>query len=79
VKLDFGLSHTNLSEQSRKAWPYEFGLIYSVTLAKNNLTTSIVVQNTGEKSWEFQTLLHTYLRIEVCELPPTRVSVLIIL
>ena len=65
VKLDFGLSPNNLTEESRKAWPNEFGLIYSVTLAKEGLTTSIVVQNVGEKPWEFQVLMHTYLRVQV--------------
>lgn len=65
VKLDFGLSPNNLSEESRKAWPFEFGLIYSVTLAKEGLTTTMVVQNVGEKAWEFQVLMHTYLRIKV--------------
>lgn len=66
VKLDFGLSSNNLSEESKKAWPFDFGLIYSVTLSKDSLTTSIVVQNAGEKAWEFQTLLHTYLKVKVC-------------
>lgn len=63
VKLDFGLSTSNLSEESKKAWPHEFGLIYSVTLGKEDLTTSMVVRNEGESAWEFQVLMHTYLRI----------------
>ncbi|TVY45831.1 Glucose-6-phosphate 1-epimerase [Lachnellula subtilissima] len=63
VKLDFGLSSNNLSEESKKAWPYEFGLIYSVTLGKDGLRTSMVVRNEGESAWEFQVLMHTYLRI----------------
>ncbi|TVY84109.1 Glucose-6-phosphate 1-epimerase [Lachnellula suecica] len=63
VKLDFGLSSNNLSEDSKKAWPHEFGLIYSVTLGKEGLATSIVVRNEGESAWEFQTLMHSYLRI----------------
>jgi glucose-6-phosphate 1-epimerase len=66
VKLDFGLSSSNLSEESKKAWPHEFGLIYSVTLGREGLTTSMVVRNEGESAWEFQTLMHTYLRIAVC-------------
>jgi glucose-6-phosphate 1-epimerase len=65
VKLDFGLSPSNLSEESKKAWPYAFGLIYSVTLGRDGLTTSMVVQNDGEEAWEFQILMHTYLRIGV--------------
>jgi len=65
VKLDFGLSPSNLSEESKKAWPFAFGLIYSVTLGRESLGTSIVVRNEGEAPWEFQTLMHTYFRIKV--------------
>ncbi|KAJ9208817.1 hypothetical protein DTO166G4_2197 [Paecilomyces variotii] len=64
VKLDFGLSHTMLSEEFKKAWPYEFGLVYSVTLAKDSLTTTLQVQNKGSKAFEFQVLLHSYLNIK---------------
>lgn len=65
VKLDFGLSPSNLDEKARKAWGYEFGLIYSVTLGREGLTTSIVVRNEGETAWDFQVLMHSYLRIKV--------------
>jgi glucose-6-phosphate 1-epimerase len=68
VKLDFGLSPSNLSEESKKAWPYEFGLIYSVTLGREGLTTSIMVRNEGGAAWEFQVLMHSYLRVNVCGL-----------
>ncbi|KAH8650646.1 putative glucose-6-phosphate 1-epimerase [Tricladium varicosporioides] len=64
VKLDFGLSSSNLSDASKKAWPYQFGLIYSVTLGKDGLTTSMVVRNEGEAAWEFQVLMHSYLKID---------------
>ncbi|RAH74121.1 D-hexose-6-phosphate mutarotase [Aspergillus aculeatinus CBS 121060] len=64
VKLDFGLSHPMLSEEFQKAWPYQFGLVYSVTLTKEGLETSLQVQNKGEQNFEFQVLLHTYLSIE---------------
>lgn len=65
VKLDFGLSQSNVDEKAKEAWPYAFGLIYSVTLGREGLTTSIVVRNEGEKAWEFQVLLHSYLRVKV--------------
>jgi glucose-6-phosphate 1-epimerase len=42
--------------------------VYSVTLAKDSLQTVINVRNEGEQSFEFQFLLHTYLRIKVCQL-----------
>ncbi len=65
VTLDFGLSAANLTPEMRKAWPYNFGLIYSVTLSQDDLETSIVVRNEGQESFEFQVLLHTYFLIKV--------------
>ncbi|RKF64173.1 Glucose-6-phosphate 1-epimerase [Erysiphe neolycopersici] len=64
VNLDFGLQTNNLDEETRKLWPYSFGLIYSVTLAQKGLTTSILVINKGETALEFQTLMHSYFKIE---------------
>ncbi|KAJ5090789.1 hypothetical protein N7532_009473 [Penicillium argentinense] len=63
VKLDFGLSHTMLTEEFRKAWPYEFGLVYSVTLTKDTLETSLQVRNEGTQNFDFQVLMHTYFDI----------------
>ena len=65
VKLDFGLDRNSISEESRKAWPLDFGLVYSVTLSKDSLQTVITVRNEGEESFEFQFLLHTYFRVNV--------------
>lgn len=64
VKLDFGLSSSELSEDARKAWPLEFALVYSVTLSKDSLQTVVNVRNEGQQSFEFQFLLHTYLKIQ---------------
>ncbi|KAI1105575.1 galactose mutarotase-like protein [Jackrogersella minutella] len=64
VKLDFGLSSATLDDQVKSLWPYTFSIIYSVTLTPENLSTSIVVTNDGDQPIEFQTLMHTYLRIE---------------
>ncbi|KAG8630923.1 hypothetical protein KVT40_000063 [Elsinoe batatas] len=63
VRLDFGLSPNNLSEEMKKAWPYEFNLVYSVTLGKEGLHTALEVRNTGTENWEFQFLTHTYFKI----------------
>jgi glucose-6-phosphate 1-epimerase len=71
VKLDFGLSPSNLSEETKALWPHEFGLIYSVTLGKDSLITTLVVRNEGSEAWEFKTLLHTYFKIRVIS-PPSR-------
>lgn len=65
VKLDFGLDRQGLSDEARKAWPLDFGLVYSVTLSKDKLQTVITVRNEGDESFEFQFLLHTYFRIQV--------------
>lgn len=64
VKLDFGLSRPMLSEEFQKAWPYDFGLVYSVTLTKEGLETSLQVQNKGSENFDFQVLLHTYFKID---------------
>ncbi|KAJ5095977.1 hypothetical protein NUU61_005333 [Penicillium alfredii] len=64
VKLDFGLSHTMLSKEFRKTWPYEFGLVYSVTLTKDALETTLQVRNEGKQNFDFQVLMHTYLNVE---------------
>lgn len=63
--MDFGLSSSNLNKESKEAWGYEFGLIYSVTLGREGLGTSMVVRNEGEVAWDFQVLMHTYLRVSV--------------
>lgn len=66
MKLDFGLSSSNLSAETKSAWPYEFGLVYSVTLSKEGrLQTMLSVRNDGKESFEFQMLFHTYFAIEV--------------
>ena len=54
------------------AWKdYAFGLTYSVTLSREDLATSLEIRNTGETTWEFQTLFHTYLAIDVGRVPPS--------
>ncbi|KAK8217420.1 hypothetical protein M8818_001176 [Zalaria obscura] len=63
VRLDFGLTPANLSDEMKKAWPYDFSLQYSVTLGKNGLQTMLSVRNEGDKPFDFQMLTHTYFRI----------------
>ncbi|EXJ79368.1 hypothetical protein A1O3_08870 [Capronia epimyces CBS 606.96] len=64
VKLDFGLSSSMLDEAVRRKWPYEFGLVYSVTLEKNSLECQLHVQNKGDQPFDFQALFHTYLAVK---------------
>lgn len=65
VKLDFGLSNTMLDDIPSQWKKYHFGITYSVTLNKDDLETSFAIRNTGEEDWEFQTLFHTYLAVDV--------------
>ena len=65
VTLDFGLTPQQLSEDMKKAWPYDFSLQYSVTLGREGLQAMLAVRNQGDKPFEFQTLMHTYFRIPV--------------
>jgi glucose-6-phosphate 1-epimerase len=71
LKLDFGLSGGMLDDAIRKKWPYEFGLVYSVTLSKGSLEVGMHLQNKGDTGFEFQTLFHTYFRVKVRCLPTT--------
>lgn len=66
VKLDFGLSSSSLDDKTKALWPYDFDLIYSVTLEKNSLITAMVITNKDAKAFEFELLMHTYLRVKVC-------------
>ncbi|CAJ2500476.1 Uu.00g033290.m01.CDS01 [Anthostomella pinea] len=64
IKLDFGLSSATLDDKSKELWPYTFSAIYSVTLTPDSLGTGIVVTNDGDKPFECQVLMHTYLRVK---------------
>lgn len=65
ITLDFGLGHAQLSDEAKKGWPYEFGLVYSVTLKRDGLQTMLNVRNEGKESFDFQMLLHSYWRVDV--------------
>ncbi|WPG98243.1 glucose-6-phosphate 1-epimerase [Acrodontium crateriforme] len=64
IKLDFGLSAAQISDEARKAWGYDFALVYTVTLGKDRLQTMLNVQNKGDKTFDFQMLLHTYFQVK---------------
>ncbi|KAK4205195.1 galactose mutarotase-like domain-containing protein [Triangularia verruculosa] len=65
VKLDFGLSSAadGLDPKAKDAWGYKFNLIYSVTLNRKDLTTSLVVTNDDDRPFDCQVLMHTYLKV----------------
>ncbi|KAF2670677.1 galactose mutarotase-like protein, partial [Microthyrium microscopicum] len=64
IKLDFGLYSSALPDATKKAWPYDFGLVYSVTLSPDGLRTMLNVRNEGTQSFEFKVLFHTYFRVD---------------
>lgn len=47
-------------EDTRKAWNYRFKLVYTLELSKSALTTRLTVNNTGDQSFTFTTLMHSY-------------------
>lgn len=42
---------------------HDFSLIYIVTLTRHELSTDLHVTNTGQKDFDFQALLHSYLAV----------------
>jgi len=50
------------SAETEKVFPQPFKLVYTVTLAEHQLTTSLRVHNTGTQPLAFQALLHNYFR-----------------
>ncbi|KAF9543588.1 hypothetical protein EC957_000772 [Mortierella hygrophila] len=63
VTAEFGLDHTLISEENRKLWPFDFSLVYTVKLAAETIETKLRVHNVGDKSFDFNALLHTYFLI----------------
>ncbi|KAI5964323.1 YMR099C [Candida pseudojiufengensis] len=64
VTVQFGLGPENLSEETRSLWPFNFTLIYTISLKEDKLTTKIEVENSGRKEFEFNWLFHTYYKIQ---------------
>ena len=52
------------TEETRKLWNFQFLLRYKVCLGKGKLTTELEIINSGKQSFDFTTLLHTYLQVE---------------
>ncbi|KAI9011409.1 galactose mutarotase-like domain-containing protein [Gaertneriomyces semiglobifer] len=63
LTVAFGLTHENISDEMRKAWPNEFALTYEVTLTASTLKTTFAVTNTSQTAWHFTSLLHTYFHV----------------
>ncbi|KAJ8326108.1 hypothetical protein O5D80_005466 [Batrachochytrium dendrobatidis] len=60
----FGLTPFMIPEAQRALWPHDFHLIYTVSAFGSALKTSLSVRNTGNTAFKFESLLHTYLRVQ---------------
>lgn len=58
----FSLTHENIDQQLRVAFPHEFRAVYTVHIGAE-LTMSLTVTNTGSTAFEFEEALHTYLSV----------------
>lgn len=65
--VQFGLGPENLSEEYRKAWNYDFTLLYTVKLGKEALELSLEVENPGSEQFDFNVLFHTYFEVPEVE------------
>ncbi|KAF9364898.1 hypothetical protein BGX34_012139 [Mortierella sp. NVP85] len=59
VTAQFG----NIAKEHRDFWPFDFALIYTVKLTALTIETHLKVHNTGDRPFDFNTLLHTYFLI----------------
>lgn len=51
------------SDATREKWPNPFALEFEVTLTEGSLQMALRITNTGDASFSFHTLLHTYFAI----------------
>ncbi|XP_038071543.1 putative glucose-6-phosphate 1-epimerase [Patiria miniata] len=51
------------NDETRKMWNHGFKVTYTLTLKETEFVSDFVVKNTGEDSFSFTALLHTYLGV----------------
>lgn len=61
VSVQWELTPELLPSKWQQAWPYNFKLIYTVTLGEETLTSALEVENVDSKPFEFNILFHHYL------------------
>lgn len=67
VAVQFGLGPENVDKELYSLWDEgknDFTLILTVTLAEDSLTTRIEVENTGNNTFDFNWLFHTYYNLD---------------
>lgn len=52
------------NETTRALWPHAFRLVYRVEIEAERLRLQLQIFNTGDAVFEFETALHTYLRVD---------------
>lgn len=62
--VQFGLGPEYLTKDLSSAWPYNFSLIYTVSLGETHLRVDMEVRNADTKPFEFNLLFHTYCRVD---------------
>lgn len=55
------------SDATRAMWAHAFALTYTVTVGGGRLHTALTVENKGEAAFDFEALLHTYIRVPAAE------------
>lgn len=70
VTAQFGLSPENLEDKYKSVWPFDFTLLFTVTIHDNVLKTDIELSNPisngtskNTKSWDFNWLFHNYFAV----------------
>lgn len=58
----FAISEDDFSEEARAAFPYRFACEYTVTVG-STLTLELATTNTGDRPFELEEALHTYLAV----------------
>lgn len=62
--IQFGLGPEMLTDAFRDAWPYDFTLLITFSLASaTKLELKFEVQNPGQEAFDFNVLFHTYFRV----------------
>lgn len=70
VSAQFALSPENVEDKFKSLWPYDFTLLFTITVHDNVLKTEIEVSNpfsngvsANKDSWDFNWLFHTYFAV----------------
>ncbi|KAJ1511802.1 hypothetical protein HMI56_004935 [Coelomomyces lativittatus] len=64
MNLQFALDRKDVAPEYLDVWSFQFTLIYTVILSETNLLTQLDVKNTGETSFSFNLLFHTYFKVK---------------